>query len=86
MFTWVFQFLWIYTLYVVYQHHRKKILHLAEVHQVIIKYNIHRPWQLPSRSLLWHLLDAQCLVITVDRQTELCFQRIAILILAQGKK
>ena len=62
----------------------KKLLHLAEVHQVVIKYNIHRPWQLPGWSLLWHLLDTQCLVVTVDRQTKLCLQRVAILILAEG--
>ena len=61
--------------------HIRKTLYLAQVNQVVVKDNINRSRQLSGRSLLGHLLNAQRLVVTVDRESELSLQRIPILIL-----
>jgi hypothetical protein len=55
--------------------------YLAEVNKVIVEDDINRARQLSGWSLLWHLLDAQSLVVTVDRKTKLCLKWIPILIL-----
>ena len=55
--------------------------HLAEVNEVIIEDDIHRAWKLPSRRLLWHLLDALGLMISIQRQPVFRLQQVTILIL-----
>ena len=60
--------------------------YLAEVNKVIIKDDIDRARQLSCWSLLWHLLDAESLVVTIDRETELCLKWIPILVLKIGVK
>lgn len=57
--------------------------YLAEVNKVVVKDDINRARQLSGRSLLWHLLDTQRLVVPVDRQTKLCLQWVPIFILTQ---
>ena len=48
------------------------VFYLAEVNKVIVKDDINGARQLSGRSLLWHLLNAESLMVTVHRETKLC--------------
>ena len=52
---------------------RSEFTYLALVHQVTVKDDLNRARELSCWSFLWHLLDTECLVISVDRQAKLCF-------------
>ena len=55
--------------------------YLAAVHKVPVQDDVQGPWQLPSGSSLWCLLNAEGLVVAVDREPVLCLQGIAVLVL-----
>lgn len=57
---------------------------LHHVHQVVVQDDVHRARQLAGWSLLWHLLHCDCLMVLIDGQTKLCFQRVVLLVLWVG--
>lgn len=59
---------------------------LGSVHQVVVKDDVHRTGQLTSRSLLGHLLHCDSLMVFIDGQTKLSFQRVVLLILERKPK
>ena len=57
---------------------------LHHVHQVVVQDDVHRARQLAGWSLLRHLLHCHCLMVLIDGQTKLCFQRVVLLVLWEG--
>lgn len=56
------------------------------VHQVVVQDDVHGARQLTSWGFLWHLLHRDGLVVLVDGETELCLQRVVLLILSREKE
>ena len=56
---------------------------LYAVHQVVVKHEINGARKLSNRSPLWHFLQHSSLVVLVDAESELHFQRISALVLRQ---
>lgn len=59
---------------------------LGSIHQIIVQDDVHRAGQLASRSLLWHLLHRNGLMVFIDGQTKLGLQRVVLLILGRKSK
>lgn len=66
--------------------HLDSVSWLDHVHQIIVQYDVHRAGKLTGGSLLWHLLDCYSLVVLVDGQTKLRFQRVILLILERRRE